>query len=314
MKIGSSLLASLVLGLPLPFAGLVCGGSEPTPSVSDTLLPDTGQTRCYTASGSEIGCEGTGQDGAFAFHPMQLTGAGDGTVLDAVTGLVWQRQDDGQWHAWAEAGPLCDGLTLGGRDDWRLPGPRELASLVDYGRSDPATDAAAFPDTAVDHYWSTTYVKDGTAAWGVDFRDGYVSNYQKGSAAYVRCVAGDGPTAPALTDLGDGTVKDAVSGLVWAQAQGEVTDWEGALDRCGNLSLAGHEDWRLPDVRELLSLVDEAHAPSLDEAAFPGADVAFTWSSTSWTRNPSEAWGVDFTDGSVYVTEKPRSGAVRCVR
>ena len=71
---------------------------------------------------------------------------GDGTVTDTSTMLIWQQQTAGSM-TWEAAISYCEGLSLGGHDDWRLPNTNELQSLVDYTRYYPAIDTAAFPDT-----------------------------------------------------------------------------------------------------------------------------------------------------------------------
>ncbi|MDQ1333920.1 MAG: hypothetical protein QG552_870, partial [Thermodesulfobacteriota bacterium] len=65
---------------------------------------------------------------------------GNGTVTDTSTGLMWQqdtaRDDQGNYDTmtWEEALAYCEGRTLGGHTDWRLPTIKELRSLVDYTR------------------------------------------------------------------------------------------------------------------------------------------------------------------------------------
>ena len=93
---------------------------------------------------------------------------GDGTVTDTSTGLMWQQQAT---HAgtmtWEQALAYCEGLSLGGYTDWRLPAKKELISLVDDSRYNPSIDTDYFPGTAASWYWSsTTYVGGTTSAWG----------------------------------------------------------------------------------------------------------------------------------------------------
>ncbi len=117
-----------------------------------------------------------------AFHDN-----GDGTVSDRATGLMWSRADSGGFAAdlgrtakrdgrldWKEALRFCNGLTLAGHRDWRLPSAKELQSLVDYRRSPQATGSAALdPIFAVSaitdeaghrnwpYFWSATTHLDG---------------------------------------------------------------------------------------------------------------------------------------------------------
>src|SRR5208283_3026477 len=89
-----------------------------------SALPDTGQTQCYDPSGlsgNVIACAGSGQDGAYILNPMSFTDNGNSTGSDNVTGLMWQKQDDGTTRTWANAGTYCSSLSIGGYSDWRLP-------------------------------------------------------------------------------------------------------------------------------------------------------------------------------------------------
>jgi len=69
----------------------------------------------------------------------------------------------------------------------------------------------------------------------------------------------------------------------------DYTPWCDALAYCENLDFAGHDDWRLPNVRELQSIVDYGRFnPSIDPVF--GACSAWGWSSTSYANNPLYAW------------------------
>jgi len=118
---------------------------------------------------------------------------GNGTVTDARTGLVWQQSDDGQYRNWQNALGYCEGLSLGGHSDWKLPNIRELRSIVDFSRYYPAIDPVFSCRSGL--YWSSsTYANYPTIAWSVDFYDGYVDAYGKTTSSFdVRCVRG-GPS------------------------------------------------------------------------------------------------------------------------
>ena len=123
------------------------------------------------------------------------------------------------------------------------------------------------------------------------------------------------PSAGRFTDNGDGTVTDKCTGLMWQKetAPGEYT-WQDALKYCENLSLAGHDDWRLPNVRELQSIVDYGRRnPSIDPVF--GAVPLSYWSASSCVAEPQYAWRVLFFIGSVLVNDKTEGGySVRAVR
>lgn len=66
------------------------------------------------------------------------------------------------------------------------------------------------------------------------------------------------------------TVFDAKTGLTWQRVSGPLTSQEGAIGYCASLELGGHRDWRLPDMAELLSIVDITRFdPAIDGVAFP---------------------------------------------
>ncbi|MCP4697529.1 MAG: DUF1566 domain-containing protein [Gammaproteobacteria bacterium] len=145
-----------------------------------------------------------GSGNVLAIGPYQTNG--DGTVTDSVTSLVWQQSDDGTAKIWKDALAYCEGLGLAGNVDWRLPDIRELGSIVNDWRYEPAIDTDVFLGARSDNYWSgssfvgdytTTYsdhAVDSSYAWHVGFYKGGVSISTKDKTYYVRCVrAGPGP-------------------------------------------------------------------------------------------------------------------------
>jgi hypothetical protein len=130
---------------------------------------------------------------------------------------------------------------------------------------------------------------------------------------------------PRFTDNGDGTVTDKLTGLIWlknANAFGQRT-WAQALSDANGLatgsagltdgSKAG--DWRLPNVRELQSLVDYGRfAPPLPgDHPFTGVQTSLYWSSSTSAFN-NAAWIVNFYDGYVASNFKDFTYFVWCVR
>ena len=135
---------------------------------------------------------------------------------------------------------------------------------------------------------------------------------------------------PRFTDNGNGTFTDNLTGLMWLRNAncnaGALTTWQDALDAVASLNATGtmldndcgdtsnngtHQtDWRLPNIRELLSLLDYRFSqPPLSNAAgteqaqcFPIVDCPFSqagaprlWSSTTVAFTPGQAWTVDLT-------------------
>ncbi len=121
---------------------------------------------------------------------------------------------------------------------------------------------------------------------------------------------------------GDGTVHDTKTGLVWQQAAAPGTyTWSQASSYCGGLSLPG-TGWRLPSVKELMTLVDFTVAPpgpTIDSTVFSNpnqnlpAQLPF-WSSSPLTGNAYIGWAVDFGVSVPNVSDLTNSGQARCVR
>ena len=122
---------------------------------------------------------------------------------------------------------------------------------------------------------------------------------------------GTGP----YVDNGNGTVTDQGTGLMWQKADdGNTYTWRYALQYCEDLSLAGYADWRLPNIRELQSLVDRS-------TSSPAIDPIFEcrlndyWSSTSERDYGYRAWHTHFHYGLGETGEyKNTYMYVRCVR
>ena len=115
-------------------------------------------------------------------------GNAKGTVYDKKTKLTWQQTVPSTTYDWDGAKAYCAqvGATLAGTG-WRLPTLKELMSIVDYSRYDPAIDPTAFPSTPSDYFWSSSPLAgSSSSAWLVRFTVGYPDYV--GNAAYVRCV------------------------------------------------------------------------------------------------------------------------------
>jgi hypothetical protein len=113
---------------------------------------------------------------------------------------------------------------------------------------------------------------------------------------------------PRFTDLGDGTIKDNLTGLEWVQAPHSLAGnssfmyWNSAVDLCNNLVHAGHSDWRLPSVKELESLLNYGtYSPALPAGhPFVGVKNSDYWSgSSSRADSTSYAWQVNANYGAV---------------
>lgn len=110
----------------------------------------------------------------------------DGTVLDTETNLVWMKEDDGYRRNHKDAMAYCKKnlAKLPGKG-WYLPTRKELASLVDDTKYDPAIDPI-FTNTKSAYYWSSTpHAYHPDCAWGVGFGNGDVSHWYTYYECYV---------------------------------------------------------------------------------------------------------------------------------
>lgn len=116
------------------------------------------------------------------------------------------------------------------------------------------------------------------------------------------------------SDLGNGTVMDWCTGLMWQRDTAPGTyRWQQALEYCKGLSLGGHNDWRLPNARELQNIVDYGRwDPSIDPVF--GAEPCYYWSSSDDAFGHVHAWGVHFNLGNVHLAHKYGDYYVRAVR
>jgi pimeloyl-ACP methyl ester carboxylesterase len=225
-------------------------------------------------------------------------------------------------------GTMNSGGGLCGHSDWRLPNVNELESLFN-GSSNTATwlNSQGFMYVNMNFYWSsTTSAYDTDKAWSVDMRYGDWYGFSKtvsfcvwpvraeqaGSAVISLQKTGQTTTYRAGDD-GDGQrgvawpnprfsvsgdcVTDNLTGLMWAKNAGPPTcpnvppTWQQALDSANSLTLCGYSDWRVPNRKELASLVDlSQYNPTLPPGhPFDNAQAGNYWSSTTDVEGKSWA-------------------------
>jgi len=298
-------------------------------NAQDTLtypIVDTNQTHCATDS-AFILCGGSfnGQDAQYEGLQPSYQVNGDGTVTDLNTGLMWST-DPGSKQAYYDAVGAVASFNLAGYTDWRVPTIKELYSLIDFSGRDVSgsfdennahpfmnDDVFAFQygdesagERTIDSQWVTSSIYVDTVMggsecfFGVNFADGRIKCYPTQTrsggyfAIYVR--GGNGYGVNNYVDNGNGTITDNATGLTWMQADsGQGVLWSDALNYCEGLSLAGNDNWRLPDAKELHSIFDYNRSPSTTNSAaidpiFSAtpitneagqADYGFYWTSTT---------------------------------
>lgn len=237
---------------------------------------------------------------------------------------------------------IASSIETAGYTDWRLPSIKEMYSLIMFSGKDisgyegTSTEGLipfmntvyfefAYGDTEagerlIDMQCATTsvYVDEsaGELVFGVNFADGRIKGYGTslpgiGDKAFnyllVRGRTDYGVNE--LIDNSDGTITDNATGLMWMQDDnGEGILWKDAFSYAEGMEYAGYNDWRLPDAKELQSILDYSMSPGTTNSAaidplFNSTqiineagqdDYPYYWSSTThanWTSGNDGAWG-----------------------
>ncbi|MDP2896762.1 MAG: DUF1566 domain-containing protein [bacterium] len=274
--------------------------------VVDTIQTNCYSTNAIIAAPAP-GAAYAGQDAQYAGTQPSYTLSGDGlTVLDNNTGLTWERSpdtdgngslsyDDKLLYSAALLRPATmNAANYGGYSDWRLPMLKELYSLILFNGKEASETSSigAIPfintnyfgfaygftnsgERVLDAQWVTTnlYVAQTNQMFGVNFADGRIKGYPAtdaiGKKFFVLCVRGNTSYGVNnFADNGGGTITDNATGLMWQKADsGAGKNWQGALAYAEGLSLAGWQDWRLPNPKELHSIVDYTRSPDTTGSA-----------------------------------------------
>ena len=118
-------------------------------------------------------------------------------------------------------------------------------------------------------------------------------------------------TPAPVSTKGHKTVQEG--NLMWQDDETVLKDWQGALDYCQNLNLAGHSDWRLPSFDELRTIVDKNNHPAI-KSEFKNTDSDGYWSSTPYADDSNDAWSIYVGYGNENNDDKNLNHGVRCVR
>ncbi len=293
----------------------------------------TDQLTCYDSDGHQIPCTGTGQDGetrsGLPWPVSRFTPAGR-RVVDRLSGMMWPR-DAGLMPfplTWDEATERIAAFNAEGWDgysDWRLPTRSELFTLVSHARINPALPAGhLFANVFSGYYWTATSCsRYPRQAWYVHLGGGRLFRGMKHGSYLVWPVRdgrlkdeeerGEQPSEePIRFQHREEAVLDRSTGLLWhvpALNGNGTTTWQAALDRVKEVNrrrALGYQDWRLPNVRELESLIDPgSHSPAI----YPDNPLAEElgdgyWSSTTSVYNTAYGWVIYMQNGEVGVGYK----------
>lgn len=167
-------------------------------------------------------------------------------------------------------------------------------------------------------------LKYGFSLFGLP-KTGQITIYRTGDDGHLK--KGYPKSGVRFVDNGDGTITDKATGLMWVKEPGALGGpfgsagnpstmiWNNAVELSRDIDYAGHTDWRLPNIKELQSIVDyEEAAPTIDEVFFPNTQSDQYWSSTTFAAFTDAAWYLGFADGDVFYSAKTGSAYVQPVR
>lgn len=299
-----------------------------TVSVNVTVpITDAGQTDCFDALASKIACglgNFPGQDAdvsglAPILESAILTGdSSQPVVIDKNTGLIWKTCKEGTNPAdctalaaptlftYSDAVAACsnlNGIGYAGLKDWRLPDLQEQFTLASYDSAAPYINTTIFPDGS-QTYWSRSSADPASTIarrWAFNYSNGNNDTIDEVNVLPVRCVSGGSYPAQNFSDLGDGTILDKNTNLLWqkcsvgqsgSSCQNSGTtffNWRDALVQCDSLATTG-TPWRMPNVREYLSIARYdllMGTNGIDLGVFPGNINTGSY----WTSNVSQLAG-----------------------
>ena len=275
--------------------------------------------------------------------------------------LQWSEQATNDMN-WKNAVKYCENLNEGGYNDWRLPNIDELRTLIKVPQkisggkcqiSEKAGKLSSEDWSAADcvpvsksgdksvFFWSSSVRSDDPdRAWLVGFGNGYVDDSYKYLNYDVRCVRGGNNTAnKEISHIKNKPSQTKT--LSWSQKAPNYMVWGDAIDYCKKLKEGGHNDWHLPTISELRTLIQNypptetggeckvtdsclSNSCGNDACAVRDwdptgkrnklGDPDWFWSSSIQSDNPQEAWLVGFNGGFVGADFFDNEHAVRCVR
>jgi hypothetical protein len=237
----------------------------------------------------------------------------------------------------------ADDVTIGGYYDWRMPTIKELYSLINFNGVDPklyeTENLKPFIDTnyfgfgygdlsagerTIDAQVATqTIYVDKTfigfqTMFGVNFADGRIKGYPttvsmngvSASKFYVLYVRGNNAYGVnSFVDNGDETISDIATNLMWSKSDiGAGMNWEQALTWVNEKNAEnylGYDDWRLPNIKELQSIVDYTRSPSTTSS--PALDSIF-YATKITNENEKDDYGY-YWSSTTHISQAEPSGA-----
>lgn len=295
------------------YAGFWGGGGEKG-------LPKTGQTTEY-----QSGDDGTYMKG-LPSSGDRFTDNNDGTITDNATGLQWVKQPE--LIIPGAVGVHSSNQIQAAMSTWANGTSYSLADLT--------------IDSSDSTYWvcavAHTSLAGSSGSWATEtlYTVGTIITDGDDSSVWICAVENTSGTTTMSDDRtanptywtsydpsfsADRTAHPTYwRQTVWTSSADGLTspaymDWSTAIVSCEALEYAGHSDWRLPNIKELQSIVDySTYSPAINGTFFPNGQSDGYWSGTTYACYSGGAWVVYFGDGYVNYGDKYYAYDVRPVR
>lgn len=178
---------------------------------------------------------------------------------------TWQDSADNKNAAYTfdEAESYCQNLDYAGHSDWRVPNRHEMYEIVNYANaySDKPTIDDIFQNSAKINYRTSENVIGHSGniltnqAFVISFRDGASYPLDRDASYGVRCVRGATLTyTETVSKDADDIYRDPKTGFWWASPAGPES-MMAAKQRCEALVMGGYDDWRLPNISEIHTIM-----------------------------------------------------------
>ena len=291
-----------------------------------TIILETDQKNCFDEVGNRIECRDTLQDAGYKRRESYLSkrfSVCNHIVEDKWTGLIWHHNANLAEFplTWKEAFDFVQEVNNSKTSNlinWRLPTRSELFSLISHQYINPSLpEPHPFKNVFNGYYWTQTECSRlPDQAWYIHFGGGRVYRGMKHGSYMVWPVTGTNVEEKSVDNRfhkNSDFIYDATTKRTWLNekelTQGAVT-WKEAINfvKKINTKKAGFSDWRLPNIRELESLVDTTqHSPAFATGCSFDKIQEGYWSSTTSLYEPKYAWVLYTMDGAIGVGFKPHA-------
>ena len=242
------------------------------------------------------------------------------TVLNKSNGLMWQDSKDGNevQANYRSALSVCSNLVLDNYDDWRLPSLKELSTTVDYNFKNPMAIPAF-------RYTSSYYITRDkiTIGDGHSFKDWSIKRS-------VRCVRSDKRIKLHNLIKKENVIIDNNLKIMWQDTKDTTVGVarHEAIKYCKNLTLSKFDDWRVPTIKELQSIVDveafeyQKHYSIKSEFNYSAAHYSYLSSTQNINYGKDNYWVLNYqyglTDSKTFLpinkNNYRNTVLIRCVR